>query len=498
MFKLIIADDERLIREALSTTIDWKKYDIELTGICRNGIEAYDMILDESPDIVLTDIRMPGMNGLDLIRRTSEAGIPIQFILLSGYGEFEYAKTAMQFGVKHYILKPYDDQQIIDCIQQCKKDCCQARLNTSLGLEHFTAQSNILHNVMSSILNDCICQDKPLDTILANYEQYIDFYFTSYKLLYVYYLEFKDLEQFLGLIREYVKTNMPQTIIYGVYVNHTLLLFFQNMGDSCKQFRGFIQQISLPDQKVSLETQLTTYSSLKNLLEDAVDKLKRFGMIYYINNFHAIYTCNYNNVISQLQALYTRMLQGGEESLTQVEELLNGINNIDFLKQLTGNLLLKITASQPSQSTLELTNWLIQIDRETDLALLKEMVTAKLRDIIHTGLASAQYSSMTQQIFEYVKKNLQDPNLSLKGIAENHLFMNVDYVSKKFYKETGQKFSHYLTEMRIQRAKALMTANPSTPIQAIAVQIGCGNNPKYFSQLFKKQEGITPTEFMGK
>ena len=58
----------------------------------RNGIEAYDMILDESPDIVLTDIRMPGMSGLDLIRRTSEAGISIQFIILSGYSEFEYAK----------------------------------------------------------------------------------------------------------------------------------------------------------------------------------------------------------------------------------------------------------------------------------------------------------------------------------------------------------------------------------------------------------------------
>ena len=106
MFKLIIADDERLIREALSATIDWKSHDIELAGVCRNGIEAYDMILDESPDIVLTDIRMPGMNGLDLIKRTHEAGIPAQFILLSGYGEFEYAKTAMQYGVKPYILKP--------------------------------------------------------------------------------------------------------------------------------------------------------------------------------------------------------------------------------------------------------------------------------------------------------------------------------------------------------------------------------------------------------
>ncbi|RHB47113.1 response regulator [Enterocloster aldenensis] len=505
MFKLIIADDERLIREALSATIDWKSHDIELAGVCRNGIEAYDMILDESPDIVLTDIRMPGMNGLDLIKRTHEAGIPAQFILLSGYGEFEYAKTAMQYGVKHYILKPYDDQQIIDCMKQCKKDCCQIRLNNSLGLEHFTAQSNILHNVMSSILNECICQDKTLDSILEHYEQYIDFYFTSYKLLYVYYLEFENLEPLLGLMKEYAGTNMPRTIIYGVYVNHTLLLFFQNIGDGYQHLRSFIQQAPLPSQKVTLETRLTAYSSLKDLLEETVDRLRRFGMIYYINNFHAIYTCNYNRVISQLQELYANLLretssrngmERGMEYLSQVEELLNGINSLDFLKQLTGNLLLKITASQPSQSTIELTNWLIRIDKETDLPRLREIVSAKLRETVHACLSSARYSSMTQQIFEYVKEHLQDPNLSLKMIAENHLYMNVDYVSKKFYKETGQKFSHYLTEMRMQRAKDMMTANPSASIQAIAMQIGCGNNPKYFSQLFKKQEGMTPTEYL--
>ena len=68
MLKLIIADDERIIRETISTIIDWSQYGIELAGLCSNGIEAYNMILDESPDLVITDIRMPGMNGLELIR----------------------------------------------------------------------------------------------------------------------------------------------------------------------------------------------------------------------------------------------------------------------------------------------------------------------------------------------------------------------------------------------------------------------------------------------
>lgn len=121
MLKLLIADDERIIRETIFNIIDWKKHDIEVIGLCKNGIEAYDMILDESPDIVLTDIRMPGMGGLELIRKIRQTDLQIQFIILSGYGEFEYAKEAMSYGIRHYLLKPCNETQILECIEQCGK-----------------------------------------------------------------------------------------------------------------------------------------------------------------------------------------------------------------------------------------------------------------------------------------------------------------------------------------------------------------------------------------
>ena len=114
-----------MVRETLSRIIDWKQYNIELVGLCRNGLEAYDMILDESPDIVLTDLRMPGMDGLELIEKASETPSPPQFVILSGYGEFDYAKRAMKYGVKHYLLKPCGETQILESIRDVAKDCFQ-------------------------------------------------------------------------------------------------------------------------------------------------------------------------------------------------------------------------------------------------------------------------------------------------------------------------------------------------------------------------------------
>ena len=110
MFKLIIADDERLIREALSATIDWKSHELELAGVCRNGIEAYDMILDESPDIVLTDIRMPGMDGLEaarlVVERYREAGRARPPIIATTANAYEEdRRRALDAGMDGFAVK---------------------------------------------------------------------------------------------------------------------------------------------------------------------------------------------------------------------------------------------------------------------------------------------------------------------------------------------------------------------------------------------------------
>ena len=125
--RVIVADDEEIIRNALAHMIDYSSIGYELVGIAQNGMEAYGMICDEYPDVVITDIRMPILDGLGLIERAVKLDPNLRFVILSGYDEFEYARQAMKFGVRDYLLKPTDRDQLMEVLVRCRKEKEEAR-----------------------------------------------------------------------------------------------------------------------------------------------------------------------------------------------------------------------------------------------------------------------------------------------------------------------------------------------------------------------------------
>ncbi len=497
MLKLIIADDEKVIREAISTIIDWKKYDVELIRLCKNGLEAYNAILDESPDIVLTDIRMPHMDGLQLIKNISEMGLDTQFIILSGYGEFEYAKAAMEYGVKHYLLKPCNEHQIVECIQKTAQDCYRKKLSLRMGKNQFFIANNIQHSVISCIVNDTIFQKSGcLDDMIKNYEQYMDFYYTPYTLFYVYFLEEDARDFFLQGLEQYCRERIPHQTIHGIYVHCTMILFFKDYAQCYDRFIQFLLKMPLPDMHVDLKIESVKYSNLKNLLLAVLDKVRRFSIIYYINNFHAFATCNHLFFTQESDRLYQAFKSTGDpEEILRLLGLFTGISDLNFCRQLAVSLLLKISADNPALSAMDFTDWLMSLNRENDLEQLKQMIQDKIKQALPCAPQANKVSAMTKQIMRFVEEHLQDQNLTLKFIAENELYMNVNYVSRKFFKETGVRFSHYLADVRIKKAKQYLASNETDKIQDIAQLVGYGNNPQYFSHLFKKMVGMTPSAY---
>ncbi|TBL81813.1 response regulator transcription factor [Paenibacillus thalictri] len=112
MYKVLLVDDERIIRDGIARSIDWSSLGLEFTGAAANAEDALQQIAELSPDIVITDIKMPGRNGLELIQDVQTRHSELRFIVLSGYGEFEFAHKAMEYGVRHYLLKPCNKEEI--------------------------------------------------------------------------------------------------------------------------------------------------------------------------------------------------------------------------------------------------------------------------------------------------------------------------------------------------------------------------------------------------
>ena len=173
MFKLLIIDDEEIICQTIANLIDWKSLGISLIGTCLDGVEAYHMILDESPDIVMTDIRMPGISGLELIERITATDLHTQFIILSGYGEFDYAKRAMKCGVKHYLLKPCDEQQIISCMQDVIKDIQEQILSENASQNPNMEIQNLRETLINNIFREGISLPEITSSFFEPYEHYI-------------------------------------------------------------------------------------------------------------------------------------------------------------------------------------------------------------------------------------------------------------------------------------------------------------------------------------
>lgn len=124
MYRLLIVDDEHIIRQGLSM-LPWKENDIEVVGVMKNGIEALEWIDSNELDILMTDIRMPGMTGIELAKAAMSNYPNLKVILLSGYGEFEYAQEAVKFGAFDYILKPSSTAEILGVVKRACEKCSE-------------------------------------------------------------------------------------------------------------------------------------------------------------------------------------------------------------------------------------------------------------------------------------------------------------------------------------------------------------------------------------
>lgn len=501
MLRMIIVDDKQIVLEGLQKVIDWSRYGIQIIGACTNGIDAYDMILGEYPDIVFTDIKMPSMGGLELIKRSQEIDKNIKFVILSGYAEFDFAKQAMQCGVRHYLLKPYSEKQILDVVQQLVGEIAAQREKEGFELEQKLLLEKPGQNLTRKLFVDLITAESSAEEVLEMYRQVLGE--TEQRYCMCAFSPIKE-EQLDGLMDCFLPILEPEKLPetpYFIYFHNVLITFlpepFANRLEQQKGRIGESLEKAFPGLP-PLHFASVSYQSVPVLMEEIIPQLKQFDRVTLIDekrnkfnySIHPFAGAGGYGAVEKGDVFFEGIFP--EQAEKMVDEVFQAAFDVDIARLLAIKLLVRLSKNGQAQELEQAVKELFQVQ---SVSAVQQIALEYTRSLFSCAINRAACKEYVKDAIDYINENLDDPNLSLKWIAEKKLFLNVDYFSHQFVTQTGEKFSSYLNRARMSRAKQLISQMNTDNIYEVAAQVGCGHNPRYFSQVFKKWVGCTPSQY---
>ncbi len=498
MFTMIVADDEKVIRESIVECIDWEAVGVKIVASCNNGVEVLDAIMDESPDIVLTDIKMPGFTGLELIEKISKMDPDVEFIILSGYKEFDFAKQAMQLGVRCYLLKPAGEEQLITAVENAKSNCLSKKSRNSLELEQqrLSKQAEEYHRQL--LLYDLFVSGaKPAESNCYKKSKSKTGYLTAY---------FSFVEEcFIKAFAEAVYWILDEfgivPIVDFLYVRHSMAVIMENEPGLSGKLRSFSENAWFSGQTVRITYTCNTCDNLTESLQRLTSNLMRYSKIFSISArlqlrevYNACLSFEKTQILTGQLMTYHGRTDGEGKIKKLLENYFTPIEDINLLHNYGIHLLSQLIRALPEMQFYKSVyqDLLEKLSLCEDITTYREILTDQIMLLLSDCV---EKNSIVTQVKNYVEENLSNPDISLKKIAREQVHMNVDYLSRIFAKENGEKFSHYLNRRRIETAKNLLLMQDST-IAFVADRVGCGNNPRYFSQIFKKYTGYTPSAYI--
>jgi two-component system, response regulator YesN len=522
---VLIVDDEYLIRDGLARSIDWATLGFDIVDIAEHGLEALEMIEKTTPDLILTDVRMPFMDGLELIKSVKVRYPEICVIIISGHEEFSYAKTALQLDAFDYILKPIN---LIELELVIKKAILHINLLVERNREIFNIKNQILTYI--PILKERFILDIIFGKLTSNQisSNAVDFGFnpnyyfaTAFIEVDDFYCDSTDLiiesQKMLEMYFENDFNNSPSAFICNISTHEYLLL-------------------------LSSDIQINLEADLNKVVSEILEKGKEYSLSLTISTGAPVKNLN-DLLISYENALLTsngKFMSGGNRVLFYSElEKQSSLNNMDSyditdfknalifsdksaimveFKKIRSSVLLQ---KQPSKIVLQLLCFNIffecrrvlqeqgaEVDAiiENPIDVFQKLVNQPSYEIMFDHLESLiikildyrdelrfkQYSFDVDKAKKFIKGNYKDVSLSLKSISK-HINMSACYFSVIFKKETGITYINYLTNIRVEKAKDLLL-NSDLKVYEVAYEVGY-DNPTYFSTLFKKLTGISPFDY---
>lgn len=531
MYKVLLVEDEVLVREAITENIVWNEIGLRLITSCKNGKEAIEAIEKEVPDIVITDICMPYIDGMQLSEYIYTRYPETKIIIFSGYDEFEYAKQALQYKVEEYLLKPVTAGELTELLVKIKNRIDTQRKEKNDIKRLRGTYYKHLNTIRSQVLNDLILGNKVE-------EEYKD--------------EMK--ESGIELSKKYFKAaiidteiSYPSDFVIGNNQNQSALLSFaiynivneimsaQSLGLTFQQKDRKMVLIFESDLKVNFENEVRAVCELiqdkiKDYLQVEIfigigKKVDSLSKIYlsYEQAFELInysYLYGHNCIISQQEIDFFRkeidistnieklLLQVTRQFYKEIEleldRLLKEIKEAYLRKEevsiimqsiiVAANETLKLAGVERHVKESKDEQWIYEFEKKKNIYDAFEIVKEYLNSVMEQLYDLKEDTSKKQSLLalDYIEKNYQNSELTLQMLCK-YLSMSPSYFSAIFKKETGETFVEALTKKRMQVAKNLLKYT-SLKNYEIAEKIGF-SDAHYFSQTFKKYIGKTPKEY---
>ena len=516
-YTILLVDDEEAVRTSIKNLTPWAEYGFEVMAEASNGQEALEIVYETMPDVIITDIKMPYMDGIKFISRVrEELSETVNVIFLSGYDEFTYAQTALQLNAAEYVLKPVSVKTMSDLLRRMKerldKDLALVSDMERLEASYREAFELYKEKFLISLISPAKAQDEEfLESKAEEYKLPI-----SGKMFAAAVVDIPadslSLEAMRNIITE---EERPLSFIYE---NQLIMIFSSEMNKDFTQL--FIKQISREMQL--LQDKIVHYFS------------KPFNMgigevVYHIKLVHesfrsAMEALNYSEIypeqhiisISDVESvngakdektrsdLKTELVMAlkfgtAEETEEKIHAFFTGLAETADIQNAVLSILSIISEICASYGRniallLEGEDLFLELSHANTSARAEELAKrlAVSANEMASGVRENSHIQFVENAKRIIKERYSDSSFGLDQVADE-ISVSPAYFSTTFKKETGLSFVQYLTNIRLEKAKELLK-NTDKKTYEIAEAIGF-SEPNYFSFTFKKNIGMSPSQF---
>jgi two-component system response regulator YesN len=528
MYKMIIVDDEDEVREGVERLTNWERCGFELVGDFSNGRDALEAVERLRPDVVITDINMPYMDGMELAAQLNALYRELKVVILTGYEDFDYAKQAIKLKVKDYLLKPINLQEFTDFLLKMKREldeeqsrmedmsALQQRLNESFPL----LRERFLEKLVTVPMTEHDIVQK-----LHYFHQSLEG--PAYLAM---LLDLEDADALSGTaaygdreLLRFALLNIAQEIIQK---EHGGIVFQTNHDKSVALLGGSEEAIAVEAQKLAAHVGEAVRKYLKLDVSIGIGSIYRSRRELRVSYQEACSALDYRFLLGTGSIISIQDVEFGERISTSAY--------YEFEKK----LMAAVKTAKAAQASDILGDWFSELKQSgatpsSCYGYLHRILAAFINMIAQTGFDDSKllgddpfaaipalksvdqmkgwldetcrsviaflseqrtYVNNTQleDAISYINDNYGSPELSLQQVCQ-HVFLSLSYFSALFKQHTGDTFVEYLTRLRLEKAKQLLVG---TQLKAydIAERVGYAD-PQYFSVIFKRRIGMTPKEY---